>query len=648
MSESNSNVELSYLRKKINREKSARLQAELLLESKSTELFDINRRLQDANHHLDVIVARRTKALKATTQRIEVTSDELQNTINRLNLVLDIANAVTWIFNVRNQTMDIAGKSESLLGIEPTKAIPADNILSRIHENDRNELVEGLNLALKKGKAINLRCRLMSRNGSYRWFLINGELSSLDSKGSLCVIGSCIEMHEQVEREREVWNIANHDTLTGLPNRNYFETEFSNLAEGSFSSGEGFTMALIDINDFTQINDTYGYSIGDSVLCDFADILRGYSEYTHHVSRLSGDEYIIIFKNNLSTWSAHELCQKLVDKCATISIQNGERLGLNLSMGLAVFPKDGGALDDLMQSVYSAMQVGKQKKHIGSSCVLYNSAIERERYREKDIRSALKSALKSHSFDLAFQPVMCNQSKSFVGSEALFRWPDMDGKWGIQEVIDVAENSGLILDLGEQVIEMAFAKISRLCDLGINKWVAINISPLQFQFQDVPQILSKALIKYNVEPSMIVVEVTENIFLENINRVADILSQLSKMGITIAIDDFGSGYSSLRYVQMLPIDKIKIDKAFIDNVGSSIESQGIVKAVINMSHSMGYKVVAEGVETEEQLEALKNMDCDYIQGYYFSKPVSFDDLIQLDGFSKKTPLVLKTHLGRRL
>jgi diguanylate cyclase (GGDEF)-like protein len=648
MSENNLNIELLYLRKKVGREKIARRQAELLLESKSTELFDINRRLQDANQHLDVIVARRTKALKATTQRVEVTSDELQSTVNRLNLVLDIANAVTWLFNVRNQTMDIAGKSQSLLGIEPTKAIPADKVLSRIHENDRKELIEGLDLALKKGKAINFRCRLMSRNDSYRWFLVNGELSSLGSKRSLCVIGSCIEMHEQVEREREIWYMANHDTLTGLPNRNYFETQFSALADECFSSGDGFSVALIDINDFTQINDTYGYRMGDGVLRDFADMLRSYSEYISHVARLSGDEYIVIFKNNLATWSAYELCQKIIDKCATISIQNGERLGLSLSMGLAVFPKDGGGLDDLMQSVYSAVQVGKQKKHIGSSCVLYNAAIEREHFREKDIRSALKSAIESKSFDLAFQPVRCNQSQSFVGSEALFRWPGMDGSWGVQEVINVAENSGLILDVGEQVIEMAFAKLSRLSEIGVKKWVAINISPMQFQFQDIPQLISKALIKYNVDPAMLVVEVTENIFLEDINRVAAILNQLSKMGIAIAIDDFGSGYSSLRYVQMLPIDKIKIDKAFIDNVGSSVESQGIVKAVINMSHSMGYKVVAEGVETEVQLEALKDMCCDYIQGYYFSKPVSFEELIQLDGFSKKTPLVLKTHLGRTL
>lgn len=648
MSDNNVEIELSYLRKKIGREKNARMQAEVLLESKSTELFDINRRLQDANQHLDVIVARRTKALKATTERVEITSDELQSTVNRLNLVLDIANAVTWLFNVRNQTMDIAGKSQSLLGIEPTKEIPADDILSRIHENDRKELIEGLDLALKEGKAIKLRCRVMSRNGTYRWFLINGELSSLGAKRSLCVIGSCIEMHEQVEREREIWHIANHDSLTGLPNRNHFETQFSALAGESFSSGEGFSVALIDINDFTQINDTYGYRAGDGVLRDFADILRGYSAYTSHVARLSGDEYIVIFKNNIATWSAHELCQKLIDDCATMSIQDGERLGLSLSMGLAVFPKDGGALDDLMQSVYSAVQVGKQKKHIGSSCVLYNAAIERERFREKDIRSALKSAIENQSFDLAFQPVMCNQSQSYVGSEALFRWPDMGDKWGIQEVIDVAENSGLILDIGEQVIEMAFVKLSRLSELGIKKWVAINISPLQFQFQDVPHIISNALIKYNVEPSMLVIEVTENIFLENITRVAAILNQLSKMGVRVAIDDFGSGYSSLRYVQMLPIDKIKIDKAFIDNVGLSAESQGIVKAVINMSHSMGYKVVAEGVETDSQLEVLRSMGCDYIQGYYFSKPIAFDELIQLDDFSKSAPLVLKTHLGRTL
>jgi EAL domain-containing protein (putative c-di-GMP-specific phosphodiesterase class I) len=280
--------------------------------------------------------------------------------------------------------------------------------------------------------------------------------------------------------------------------------------------------------------------------------------------------------------------------------------------------------------------------------VLYNAAIERERFREKDIRSALKAAIENRSFDLAFQPIISNESDGFVGCEALFRWPEMIGKWETQEVIDVAENSGLILDIGEQVIDMAFAKLSRLSEMGIKKWVGINISPLQFQFQDIPQIISKALIKYNVEPAMLVVEVTENIFLENITRVAAILNQLSKMGVRIAIDDFGSGYSSLRYVQMLPIDKIKIDKAFIDHVGSSVESQGIVKAVVNMSHSMNYKVVAEGVETEEQLEVLKNMGCDYIQGYYFSKPVSFDELMQLDGFGKNAPLVLKTHLGRTL
>ena len=648
MSESNIDIELSYLRKKIDREKDARKQAEVLLENKSTELFDINQRLQEANQQLDVIVTRRTKALKATAERVEITSDELQNTVNRLNLVLDVANAVTWLFNVRHQTMDIAGKSQSLLGIEPTKAIPADDILSRIHKDDQVQLTEELGFALKEGKAISLRCRVMSRNGSYRWFLINGELSSFCAKRSLCVIGSCIEMHEQVEREREVWRMANHDALTGLPNRNHFETQFNALAGESFVSGEGFTVALIDINDFTQINDTYGHRTGDGVLKDFADILRGYSDHATHIARLSGDEYIVVFKNNIATWSAHELCQKLIDECATMSIQDGERLGLSLTMGLAVFPKDGGTMDDLMQSVYSAVQVGKQKKHIGSSCVLYNSSIERERFRERDIRSALKSAIEHQSFDLAFQPIMCNQSRYFVGCEALFRWPGMGGQWDIQEVIDVAENSGLILDLGEQVIDMAFSKLSHLSDMGVKKWVAINISPLQFQFQDVPHIISKALIKYNVDPAMLVVEVTENIFLENITRVAAVLGQLTKMGVRVAIDDFGSGYSSLRYVQSLPLDKIKIDKAFIDNVGSSAESQGIVNAVINMSHSMNYKVVAEGVETEEQLTALKEMGCDFIQGYLFSKPLSFDELIKLDDFSASAPLVLKTHLGRTL
>jgi diguanylate cyclase (GGDEF)-like protein len=648
MTQSSIEIELSYLRKKISREKDARMQAEVLLERKSTELFGINQRLLEANQNLDVIVARRTQALKTSTKRVEVTSDELQNTVNRLNLVLDIANAVTWLFDVRNQTMDIAGKSQSLLGIEPTRGIPADELLLRIHKDDAPGLIDELNLSLKKGKAINIRCRILSRCGSYRWFLINGELSSFGAKSSLCVVGSCIEMHEQVEREREIWRVANHDLLTGLPNRNHFETQFSVLANDSLASGEGFTAALIDLNDFTQINDTYGYSIGDGVLRDFADVLRGYSDYTSHVARLSGDEYVVIFKNNVATWSAHELCQKLIDECATMSLQNGERLGLSLTMGLAVFPKDGTSLDDLMQSVYSAVQVGKQKKHIGSSCVLYNAAIERERFREKDIRNALKLAIEKQSFDLAFQPIMCNEEESFVGCEALFRWPDMDPQWDIQEVIDVAENSGLILDLGEQVIAMAFAKLSQLSEMGVKKWVAINISPLQFQFQDIPQLISKALVKHNVDPSMLVVEVTENIFLENITRIAAVLSELKKMGVRVSIDDFGSGYSSLRYVQMLPIDKIKIDKAFIDDVGSGVESQGIVQAVINMSHSMGYKVVAEGVETQEQLMALKSMGCDYIQGYFFSKPVNFDELIKLEGFNKAPPLVLKTHLGRTL
>ena len=607
MTQSSIEIELSYLRKKISREKDARMQAEVLLERKSTELFGINQRLLEANQNLDVIVARRTQALKTSTKRVEVTSDELQNTVNRLNLVLAIANAVTWLFDVLNQTMDIAGKSQSLLGIEPTRGIPADELLLRIHKDDAPGLIDELNLSLKKGKAINIRCRILSRCGSYRWFLINGELSSFGAKSSLCVVGSCIEMHEQVEREREIWRVANHDLLTGLPNRNHFETQFSVLANDSLASGEGFTAALIDLNDFTQINDTYGYSIGDGVLRDFADVLRGYSDYTSHVARLSGDEYVVIFKNNVATWSAHELCQKLIDECATMSLQNGERLGLSLTMGLAVFPKDGTSLDDLMQSVYSAVQVGKQKKHIGSSCVLYNAAIERERFREKDIRNALKLAIEKQSFDLAFQPIMCNEEESFVGCEALFRWPDMDPQWGIQEVIDVAENSGLILDLGEQVIAMAFAKLSQLSEMGVKKWVAINISPLQFQFQDIPQLISKALVKHNVDPSMLVVEVTENIFLENITRIAAVLSELKKMGVRVSIDDFGSGYSSLRYVQMLPIDKIKIDKAFIDDVGSGVESQGIVQAVINMSHSMGYKVVAEGVETQEQLMALKSI-----------------------------------------
>ena len=644
MTENDKEIELSYLRKKLTREKIARMQAEVLLESKSTELFDINKRLQEANEDLDKIVVKRTRALRDTAERVEATSDELENTVNRLNLVLDIANAVTWLFDIRYGTIDIAGKCQSLLGIEPVKGMSMEDLLLRIHKHDRKNLSEALELAFHKGKSVNLRCRVMSRNGSYRWFLINGELSSLGTKRSLCIVGSCIEMHEQVVREREIWHAANHDALTELPNRNYFETQFDALASEILTNGESFTVALVDINDFTHINDTYGHRVGDNVLRDLADVLRSYSDTIAHVARLSGDEYIVIFKNNIATFSAHELCQTLIDKCATLSIEDGERLGLSLTVGLAVFPKDGASLDDLMQSVHSAVQVGKQKKHIGSSCVLYNAAIERERMREKDIRSALKLAIKTQSFDLAFQPIMSRETKSFVGCETLFRWPAMNSQWEIQDVIDVAENSGLILDLGEQVIDMALAKISYLAEMGVDKWVSVNISPLQFQFRDVPQLISKAILKYDVDPAMLVIEVTENIFLENITRVSAALSQLSKMGVRIAIDDFGSGYSSLRYVQMLPIDKIKIDKVFIDNVGSSAESQGIVQAVVNMSHSMGYQVVAEGVETEEQLSVLNAMDCDYVQGYFYSKPLNFDQLIKLDDFNKTAPLVLEAQL----
>ena len=639
MSESDVEIELSYLRKKLKREKIARMQAEVLLENKSSELFDINKRLQETNKQLDKIVAKRTRALRASAQRVETTSGKLETIVNRLNLVLDIANAVTWLLDIRQGTIDLAGKCESLLGIEPVKGMSIDDLMRRVHKNDRGSLNEALELAFHEGKAVNLRGRVMSRDGSYRWFQINGELTSLGTKRSLCIIGSCIEVHEQVVREREIWHAANHDALTQLPNRNYFETQFTELAGESFSSGESFTVALIDINDFTHINETYGHRVGDIVLHDLANVLKSYSDSIAHIARLSGDEYVMIFKQDIATFSAHELSQALIDECATLSIKDGERLGLSLTVGLAVFPKDGATLDDLMQSVRSAVQVGKQKKHIGSNCVLYNDAIERERMREKDIRLALKSAIRTQSFDLAFQPIMCREAQSFVGCEVLFRWPDMDPQWQIQDVIDVAENSGLILDLGEQVIDMALAKISCLADMGIDKWVSVNISPLQFQFRDVPQIISSAILKYNVDPEMLLIEVTENIFLENFTRVSAALSQLSKMGVRIAIDDFGSGYSSLRYVQLLPIDKIKIDKVFIDHVGSSTESQGIVEAVINMSHSMGYKVVAEGVETEAQLSVLNAMNCDYVQGYYYSKPVNFDQLIKLDDFSQTAPSV---------
>ena len=445
-----------------------------------------------------------------------------------------------------------------------------------------------------------------------------GEVSGIFVQGNEVTEQILALLQSEAERQRTL-HISMHDSLTGLPNRRQFHDALSEAVQSASSTNRALHVLFIDIDQFKQINDSLGHHVGDGLLTRVAQILEECAPESALVARLSGDEFGILCKH---TTNAPALAGNIVKALACPMVVEGHHIMTGASIGVTSYPRDADTPTKLLINADIAMYHSKGNGR--SQYTVYNAKLAESVRRRQAVQNGIRHALANDELRLHYQPVFAMQSGNLCSLEALIRWesPSMPAITPA-ELIDVAEDSGLIIEIGEWVVRAACEQIKSWHALGDYRMrVAINISPRQLKDPSFLPFIDTVLTETGIEPKYVELEITERTLVENNAVNSDSLLRLKERGIFIAVDDFGTGFSSLSYLKHFDVDSLKIDQSFVKGLPDSQDDAAIAAAVITMAHGLGIRVVAEGIEDQHQHAYLANLNCDSGQGFLYSRPLS--------------------------
>jgi diguanylate cyclase (GGDEF)-like protein/PAS domain S-box-containing protein len=446
---------------------------------------------------------------------------------------------------------------------------------------------------------------------------------SLGQPAQYLILGEDISIRKRYEQQ--LLRQANYDVLTGLPNRMLALDRLKLALAQARREDQLVGLMFLDLDNFKHINDTMGHDAGDSLLVEASRRISSCLRGTSTVARLGGDEFLVILPS-LEAPNDTELVAERILKTFTTPFQLGnQEVFISTSIGIAIYPTDSDSSSNLLQQADAAMYQAKNK---GKSAFKRFSPEMKEHSHERiQIETRLRKALDLSEMQLYYQPIVNVKTGVILGAEALIRWnnPEM-GLVSPDKFIPLAEETGLIIPIGDWVLRTACSDIRKWRDeTNMDLTVAVNVSPRQFRDANFIQMVLTALADNKLDAHNLELEITERLILDNSIETSHILKTLDKEGVRLSVDDFGTGYSALGYLKSYPFDTLKIDKSFVQDVMKESEDAALVRAIITMAHSLGLKVIAEGVEEYDQLSFLKNNDCDYAQGYFFSRPIPVNE-----------------------
>ncbi len=451
-------------------------------------------------------------------------------------------------------------------------------------------------------------------------------------------------------KEQHLFQLANYDDLTGLPNR---LMAMDRLKLGlRYASRKGCTGALmfIDLDNFKDINDTLGHAKGDELLKQaaqrLAGVIRGTDSLVHMslpddqmlqqsagqeqgeiVARIGGDEFMVILPEVSSAEDTALVASRIREACTQHFDLNGNQVFISTSIGIALFPQDSIDPHELMIYADTALYVCKDEGR--NDFRFFSPDMNHASAERVNIERQLRNALDNQEFELHYQPVVNLKTGLIIGMEALLRWTNKDlGRVSPERFIPIAEGSGLIIPIGEWVLQESLKRLRQLTDLGYSIRLAVNVSPRQFRASSFVDLIENLIESNQLKPQQLELEITETLMVEEQSKVASVFEKLSRIGVRLSIDDFGTGYSALGYLRRFSVDTLKIDRSFIADVCTNQQDASLARTIVDMGHNFGLEIIAEGVENEEQLAFLNRYQCDLAQGYYFGKPMPYKALLE--------------------
>jgi len=625
------NGEIVYLMLNINISLPADMKDEIeLMGVDLTERVRNEKLLQEKHEELTSVyeeLAASEEELKQQLEEIIGHQQKLRGSEERYALVVEASGIGIWDLNVITKDLYISKRCKEIMGNKNN--LPPDSLniwKNQIHPEDRDLSENALNDYLNGITPFyEMDYRVKNGYGGYNWVhTVCKALWGMDGK-VLRLAGAHTDITQKKMYEEKIERLAYFDSLTGLYNKASIMERFNEMVMSGVSK---IALLFMDLDNFKLTNDTYGHAVGDQLLIQIANSLveiRG----LNIVSRFGGDEFVILCSNFEKNSDIDRMADNLVKHMDSVFRISTYSINISCSVGIAIYPSDAGNFDGLLKNADTAMY--KAKENGKNRYEFYNISMNEAIYEKLYMQSYMKQAIAEDEFRLHYQPLYTAKDQKLIGFEALLRWtnPEM-GQISPVRFIPVAEETRLILPIGDWVLKNACGFLKKLHDLGgTDLTMSINISILQLQQPDFANSVLKVLEQNNLQPEALELEITESVLIQYIDEVADNISLLKSIGIKITLDDFGTGYSSLNYLTQLPISTLKIDRSFIERIGNTEDNKLIIEPIIFISKKMGLITVAEGVETKLQLDYLKKLDCDVIQGFLLGRPQPEESIIDL-------------------
>jgi len=586
------------------------------------------------------VLGHRVRYLLRTSQTMNALANSIQaldRSKDLLSKAQSIAKLGSWEIDRETGHMTWSEELRRLLDCENDQSTSSiDALLNRAHPEDRSGLRSWFEQLVTGKGTTSYNHRVVHSDGSTHYMQQQVSTRQADSEQPGSLYGTSQDVSVQHEHQEQIRQLAYYDSLTGLPNREHFMRRIKQSLEHHKRDNSKFAVMFLDVDNFKRVNDTLGHRIGDLLLETIAERLQHAirkntaacgdrsSEEDSLVARFGGDEFTLMIGQINEREDAGVIASRILETVHAPMQLSGHELVISPSIGIAIFPDDANNVDDILKNADAAMYTAKRAGK--NAFRFFEEPMNSTALRQLTIENELRKAIDRNEFSLEYQPQLDVETNEIIGLEALIRWNSQTlGLVAPGQFIPVAEGSNLISEVGTWVLRTATAQMKQWLDDGLNlKRLAINISVRQFMEPGFVALVASALAENDLPAQKIELEITESLLMQDVEHAIEILAELKELGVELAIDDFGTGYSSLNYLKRFPIDRLKIDQAFVREILTNSDDAAITRAVIAMATSMQLGVIAEGVETIEQLNYLRTLECSVVQGFHLSRPLSVE------------------------